>query len=106
MHVHSALAIATSDRLAQSAQVQAKNAADASRRVQDLYAAASRLKADSAELEEQNSSDAEASAVALSWGSKTARSVFSTTRQTYVPDTTTPSKEAGSAASPGISFWV
>ena len=107
MHVHSALAIATSDRLAQSAQVQQKNAADASRRVQDLYAAASRLKADSAELEKQTSADPETHAIALNWSTRSARSASSSTRQIYTSDTSGSTEEPAAAlTSQGISYWA
>lgn len=70
MRVHNALAITNSDR---SAPLQARHTADASRRVQDLYDAAARIRADSFEQGHQPSSDAESVEMASTWSVKASR---------------------------------
>ena len=101
MRIHNALAVAGSDR---SAQIQAKNAADASRRVQDLYDAANRLKADSLDLERQTSADPESAAMAKDWsaqGGRPAATAFG--RQ---PASESSGSEAPSSSTARISFWA
>ena len=98
MRVHNALAVPNSDR---SALLQARHAADASRRVQDLYDAAARLRADSFEQGDQPSPDAESVEMASTWSAKSGRPAAATSES--------PPRESLNATSserPKISFWA
>ena len=99
MRVHHALAISNSDR---SAPFEARQAADARRRVQNLYDAASRLRADSFESESQPNSDPESAKMASSWSKKNSRPVAVAMSESPPRETLNDTRPGG----PMISFWA
>ena len=97
MRVHNALALPNSDR---SAPLQARQAADASRSVQDLYNAALILRADSFEQGDQPSRDPESVEMASSWSGKNRRPAAANASPPREPISASPSERST------ISFWA